>query len=146
MPNTFTQRMTDNFKFVPESDIRNVHGAPGWIELTTPEPHKACEFLAAVFGWTFHMIQVGGADYWLIQVKGHEVGGVRRPLPGTPNTPSWATYITVEDVDMIAQNAESAGGTVVIPPTELPGVGRLVGVEHPHGGRLLGFEYARPFE
>jgi predicted enzyme related to lactoylglutathione lyase len=123
-----------------------VHGAPSWFELTTPDPQQACQWLGTLFGWTFETMQLGGADYHVIKVKGHEVGGIRKPLPGMPDTPTWSTYVTVADVDQIADAAKKAGGAITIPPTELPGVGRLVQVSHPGTGPLLGFEYIRAFE
>ena len=142
---TFTRELTESFELDPARDIRNVHGAPGWIELSTPDPAGAREFVEAVFGWTTQTMPVAGADYNVVEAGGHSVGGIREPQPGEGRDPQWGTYVTVEDVDETAGRVEGAGGTVVVPPTELPDVGRLVGFEHPAAGRMLAFEYLQPF-
>lgn len=36
--------------------IRNVHGAPGWTERSTPDPQAAQSFLAAVFRLGIHVM------------------------------------------------------------------------------------------
>ena len=146
MANNFTRRLSDNFALRAEHDIRNVHGAPGWIELTTGDPVRAGEFFAAAFGWNVKPMQIGGGDYWVISVKGHDVGGMRRPMPGMPDKPFWASYITVEDVDAAAERALHAGGKICVPVTELPGAGKLVGFEHPQGGQMMAFEYVQAFQ
>jgi hypothetical protein len=95
MVNDFTAELTGTFQLDPTRDIRNVHGAPGWFELVTPEPDKAGEYLGELFGWEFRTTQVAGADYRIILVGGHEVGGIRQPQPGEPSDPRWDTYVTV---------------------------------------------------
>lgn len=142
MANTFTA----DFELDPARDIRNVEGAPSWFELSTGAPEEAARFLSAVFGWEYAQVELGGADYQVIKVKGHEVGGIRAPMHGADTAPTWVTYVTVADAEAIASKATSAGGEVAVPPTDLPGVGRMVVVRHPDAGQVLGFEYARPFE
>lgn len=137
---------TESFELDPARDIRNVHGAPSWLELSTGSPDQAADFLAAVFGWEYERMDLGGADYRVVKVRGHEVGGIRPPMPGGDTAPGWVTYVTVDDVHVIGARAEAAGGTVAVPPTELPGVGQLVVVHHDHTGQVLAFQYARPFE
>ena len=122
-----------------------MHGAPGWFELSTPDPAAARGFVEAAFGWSPQTMPVGGADYTVVEAGGHGVGGIRAPQPGEGTAPQWGTYVTVEDVDETARRVEEAGGTVVVPPTDLREVGRLAGFEHPATGRMLVFEYLRPF-
>jgi predicted enzyme related to lactoylglutathione lyase len=143
---TFAREPAERFELDPAHDIRNVHGAPGWIELSTPDPAGARDFVEAVFGWGFQTMQIGGADYTVVEVRGHGVGGIRAPQPGEGPGPAWSTYVTVADADDTARRVEEAGGTVLVPPTELPDVGRLVAFEHPAAGRMLAFEYLRPFD
>lgn len=142
---TFTRDLTDGFELRAEHDIRNAHGAPGWFELTTTDPEGARAFAGAVFGWSFQDMPIGDADYAVVEVAGHGVGGIRAPQPGDGDAAAWSTYVTVEDADETARRAEAAGGTVLVPPTELPGIGRMVAVAHPAAGRMLAFEYVRPF-
>lgn len=146
MPNDFTATLTENFRLDPARDIRNMHGAPGWFELATPDPDGAAGFLKTLFGWEFHTIQVAGNDYRVILVGGHEVGGIRQPMPGEPDGPRWVTYVTVGDADELARQAADAGGEVVVAPMPLGDAGRITAVAHPHAGQLLAFEYGRPFK
>jgi predicted enzyme related to lactoylglutathione lyase len=74
---TFTRELTTSFELDPAHDIRNVHGAPGWTELSTPDPEAAKSFLASALGWTFESMPMPGGDYAVASVDGHGVGGVR---------------------------------------------------------------------
>jgi len=142
----FTRELTEGFELDSERDIRNVHGAPGWMELTTPDPAAAREFVEAVFGWGFQTMPIGGAEYTVVEVRGHGVGGIRSPQPGEGPGPAWSTYVTVEDADEAARRVERAGGSILVPPTDLPDVGRMLMFEHPAAGRMLAFEHLRPFD
>jgi predicted enzyme related to lactoylglutathione lyase len=145
MANDFTEDLTTDFQLDPAHDIRNVHGAPGWFELVTPDPDGASAYLGQVFGWEFRTIQIAGADYRVILVRGHEAGGIRQPMPGEPADPRWDTYVTVADVDELASRAAAAGAQVQVPPMPLGDAGRITAVAHPQAGRTLAFEYSRPF-
>lgn len=136
---------TVSFELKPEHDIRNLHGAPGWHELTTPDPAAAADYLGELYGWTFQIIDIGGTDYRVIQLDGHEVGGIKAPTQGETDVPRWDTYVTVDDVDDLAREAEQLGGQVVVPPMELGAAGRLTVVAHPTAGKLSAFQYPHPF-
>ena len=143
---TFTRDLSSTFELDAAHDIRNVHGAPGWTELSTPDPEAAQEFLSAVLGWTFANMPMEGGDYAVAAIQNHGVGGVRAPQPGEDaTTPVWHTYIAVEDADELVRRVESAGGAVLGEPIDMPEVGRLVVFEHPAAGRLLALEYLQPF-
>jgi hypothetical protein len=136
---------TTDFTLLPDHDIRNVHGAPGWFELTTADPESACRYLGEVYGWTFEQIDVAGAPYRVARVQGHEIGGVRAPMPGDADVPRWDTYVTVDDVHTFAADAAGAGGQIVVAPMQLGEVGRLSVAVHPAAGTMHAFQYARQF-
>jgi predicted enzyme related to lactoylglutathione lyase len=142
---TFTRDISSGFELDAAHDIRNVHGAPGWTELSTPDPEGAQEFLAAVFGWTFETMAMDGADYSVASVQGHGVGGVRAPQPHEDGTPAWHTYVAVADAGGLARSVEAAGGSLLMEPFDLPGVGRMVAFSHPSAGVMLALEYLQPF-
>jgi len=146
MPSSSTAKLTRDFHLDPTRDIRNVHGAPGWFELSTDDPETAVRFVEQAYGWEVEKTKVGNGDYWVARVCGHEVGGIRAPLPGATGEPTWITYVTAESVDAVADKARSVGGTVVVPPTDVPGAGRFTAVDHPAAGRTFAFEYPHPFE
>jgi uncharacterized protein len=142
---TFTRDLTSSFEFDAKHDIRNLHGAPGWTELSTPDVSAAQEFLSAVFGWTFSNMPMEGGDYAIAAVQDHGVGGVRAPQPGEDAAPRWSTYVAVEDAGSLVRRVEDAGGTLLGEPFDMPGVGRLVAFQHPAAGTLLALEYLQPF-
>ena len=142
---TFTRDLSSTFELDAAHDIRNVHGAPGWTELSTPDPAGAQEFLSAVFGWTFSNMPTEGGDYAVAAVHDHGVGGVRAPGPGEDPTPTWRTYVAVESADALVRRVEEAGGSLLMEPLDLPEVGRLVAFQHPAAGALLALEYLQPF-
>lgn len=133
------------FELDPERDIRNVHGAPGWHELSTPDPDTAAEYLSKLFGWETEAMELAGAPYRVIRVAGHEVGGITAPRPGEPAAPQWSTYITVDDVAAVAEQATALGAQVVVPPTELGDAGSLAVFAEPAAGVFRVFQYPRPF-
>lgn len=47
--------------------------------------------------------------------------------------PQWGIYITVDDVDATARKAEELGGKVLMPPTDIPNVGRFAALMDPQG-------------
>lgn len=142
---TFTRELTSSFEFDAKHDIRNLHGAPGWTELSTPDPEAAQEFLSAVFGWTFSNMPMEGGDYAVAAVHDHGVGGVRAPQPDEDSAPTWRTYIAVEDAGELVRRVEEAGGSLLMEPFDMPEVGRFVAFQHPAAGQLLALEYLRPF-
>jgi predicted enzyme related to lactoylglutathione lyase len=50
------------------------------------------------------------------------------------NWPShWLHYVTVDSADAAADRAVSAGATVMLPPTDVPGGGRIAVLTDPQG-------------
>ena len=52
--------------------------------------------------------------------------------PGGPAPSHWLVYFGIEDIDAAAEQIDSAGGTVMVPPQEVPG-GRIVVSQDPQG-------------
>lgn len=62
------------------------------------------------------------------------VAGMMNPTAETPGTGSyWHCYISVEDIDQCAATAAAIGGRVVVPPHDVPDVGRICVVSDPNG-------------
>lgn len=56
------------------------------------------------------------------------------PTPASPGKGSyWHFYIAVTDADECARQAVSLGGSVVVAPHDVPGVGRICAVADPTG-------------
>ena len=103
-----------------------------WNELLTSDEAGATKFYSAVFGW--QTADFPGADmkYTLWKNQGKGVGGLmKRPMDSIP--PHWLGYVTVADVDATAKKVGEAGGKVMMPPFDVPTVGRIAVFQDPQG-------------
>ena len=57
--------------------------------------------------------------------------------------PAWGPYVTVDDVDAIAEQAEKLGGKVCIPPRDIPSVGRFTVIADPQGAVISAITYVK---
>ncbi|WP_417594916.1 VOC family protein [Parasphingorhabdus sp.] len=116
--------------------MSNKHGDFIWYELLTSDADGAQDFYGPLLGWDFADSGQADKDYREISMNGNGVGGL---LPLTPEMtangaqPGWLGYITVEDVDRMAEAISSAGGTVHMPAQDVADVGRFALVADPQG-------------
>jgi predicted enzyme related to lactoylglutathione lyase len=60
-----------------------------------------------------------------------------------PEAPShWGTYVTVDDVDSLAQKAQELGGRILVPPRDAPDA-RFCVFEDPQRAVLSVIEYSK---
>jgi uncharacterized protein len=106
-------------------------GTVCWNELVTADP-GATRFYTDVLGLTAVTEDMGGGmSYTVFQAGGQTVGGTMPPqAPGVPN--HWHVYFAVDDADAAAARATELGGTVVVPPFDIP-VGRMAVISDPQG-------------
>ena len=101
-------------------------GTPCWVDLGTNDIPKAISFYSSQFGWN---IQQGGQEvggYSMANLDGRHVAAVG-PLMGPPGTQSaWATYFASSDVDATAARIKSAGGQLIMEPTDVMDAGRML--------------------
>ena len=115
------------------------HGTFYWNELMTRDAEKAKAFYAATLGWTFDaMAMPEGGTYWMAKVGDKPVGGILTmdgaQFEGMPE--HWFAYIAVDDVDAGVGQAEAAGGEILRPAFDVPGVGRIVILEDVNGAAM----------
>ena len=115
------------------------HGSFIWYELMTPDPLAAAAFYGAVVGWqiaTQAEPTAGDIDYRLItRSDGGHAGGVLTLTPGMSDhgaRPCWLGYLCVDDVDAVTTAITADGGSVMMPPMDLP-VGRIAMLVDPQG-------------
>jgi uncharacterized protein len=110
------------------------HGVFSWAELATPDVEGAKKFYSDLLGWTTEPGPVEEMKYTLVKAGDERVGGIMGVKCGECEIPPhWGIYITVDDVDATARKAEAIGGTVVVPPTDIPKVGRFSVIKDPQG-------------
>lgn len=105
-------------------------GTPRWIDLST-DAEAAIPFYTGLFGSTAFSLgdEAGGYGFFLHDGKQAAGFGPQQ----NPGPPVWSSYITVEDVGASAAAVTAAGGTVVMPPMDVP-AGRFALVQDPQGG------------
>jgi predicted enzyme related to lactoylglutathione lyase len=115
-----------------------------WYELMTSDPAAAGRFYESVVGWTSKDAGMGGEmPYTLLLAGAAQVGGVMGFPPeiaGSGMPPQWSGYIAVEDVDAMAARVLGAGGKVLRPAGDIPGVGRFAVMADPQGASFILFK------
>jgi len=109
-------------------------GTFSWAELATPDVEGAKKFYTSLLGWTTELAPVEGMSYTLAKAGEERVAGIMsNQCQGGEIKPQWGIYITVDDADATARKAEELGGKVLIPPTDIPKVGRFSTLMDPQG-------------
>lgn len=126
-------------------------GAFSWQELTTTDISGAKRFYSTLLGWnTLDAPQEEGSKrptYTIIKEGDEEIGAiVAMPNPKQGDVAYWAPYVTVEDVDATARRAQQLGGTILIPPTDIPDFGRYSVIQDPQGAEFSIVRYAEGSE
>ena len=117
------------------AELVNEHGTLIWNELSTRAVDESIAFYGDVVGWTATQTQSGNMPYYEWQIDGAAVGGMM-PMLGDmwpaelPN--HWMVYFAVDDVDAIAAHCGRLGGTVSVPPEDIP-PGRFAVLNDPQG-------------
>lgn len=110
-----------------------------WHEVYAPNAEAAVEFYTKVFDMETDSMPMGESGvYHMLKVGGTAVAGVMST--NSPDMaqvpPHWAVYMTVDDVDQRIEKAIAAGGKVVVPPFEVPNVGRMSLIADPQGAHI----------
>jgi predicted enzyme related to lactoylglutathione lyase len=119
-----------------------LHGAFSWCELLTTDVPEAKRFYSKLFGWTLEPAPMPGMEYTLVKYGGEQMGGIMSMPPGCEGMPpSWGVYVTVADVDATAKLAVEMGGKVLVPPQDIPQVGRFCVLQDPQGATIKAITY-----
>ena len=113
-----------------------------WYELGTTDPKAAQSFYSGVFDWGAMEVPMpgGGEDcaggsYTLLQARGQDIAGAYKlegPMfEGVP--PHWLVYIATDRIDGDTAKAKEMGGSVMLEPMDVPGVGRVAVLRDPQG-------------
>jgi uncharacterized protein len=64
------------------------------------------------------------------------------PPDAPPMPPAWGCYVTVDDVDATLEKCAALGGKVLVPPMDVPTVGRMAVIQDPQGATLSVITYS----
>tara|TARA_R110000823_G_scaffold171736_6_gene304114 strand:- start:4629 stop:5426 length:798 start_codon:yes stop_codon:yes gene_type:complete len=122
--------------------MANQHGEFIWYELLTDNSEAALAFYSALLGWQATESGQPGMDYRILHARDedtdepHDIGGLMQltdEMRQGGARPVWMGYIGADDVDQTVANIAAAGGSVHMPATDIPEVGRIAMVTDPQG-------------
>jgi predicted enzyme related to lactoylglutathione lyase len=108
-----------------------------WSELMSRDPERSAKFYADVAGLSAVPAGEGNDNYWILLAGDKPVGGMTGRPPGTEVWPSggpgghWVGYFSTDDVEAAAARAKTLGGSLLVGPLDLPGVGTVAVVRDP---------------
>lgn len=100
-------------------------GTPCWVDLAVPDVPAAVEFYGAVLGWTAIDSGEDFGHYHICQVGERAAAGIG-PIMQEGRPAAWTVYLASDNVDDTAKSITGAGGTVIMPPMDIPGSGRML--------------------
>jgi uncharacterized protein len=118
------------------------HGANSWVELSTTDVEAATAFYSQLFGWSAEEMSMQDGAYTVVKTGSDEIGGIMSMPPQMQGPPHWGVYITVDDVDATAAKAQQLGATTIVPPTDIPNVGRFCTFQDPQGAVISAITYS----
>jgi uncharacterized protein len=121
---------------------RYIPGVPCWIDTTQPDPEAAVAFYGDLFGWEFEDVMPADAPrrYYIARIRGGDVAAVTSPPEDGPQAPAWRTYVWVDDADETAERVRTAGGTVLMEPSDVGGFGRMAVFADPAGAAFCAWQ------
>lgn len=116
--------------------IQYQHGQFVWHDLITPNPEKAMDFYASLFGWTFKTLGTGEMAYHVIYNDGEAIGGIIPLNVKTHPSGEWLSSVSVPDVDKAVAYNTQKGGKTLFKPSDFKGRGRSALVQDPEGAYI----------
>jgi len=115
------------------------HPRFSWSELVTTDPVGAKQFYEAVFGWESKDIQAAGGAYTILRRGGVDVAGLYEMSAEQKENDvraHWLSYISVSDVDAVAERALEMGAFLINAPTDVGPTERISILKDPDGAVL----------
>jgi predicted enzyme related to lactoylglutathione lyase len=97
-------------------------GAPiAWFDITSKDPDRIGKFYSELFGWTLG--ESGQDGYSLVDTGAGDgaIGGGIGTSQGPDDPGGTTVYMKVDDLQAYLDRAVALGGSVIVPPTDLPG-------------------------
>jgi uncharacterized protein len=113
--------------------VINDVGAVCWNELYTRDTAAAGAFYSGLFGYGLKQSEMP-MPYTELQLDGKSIAGMMNLGPEHAEIPPhWNIYFTVADCDATYAKATGLGATTLVPPMDIPGVGRMAMMRDPQG-------------
>lgn len=115
------------------------HGLFTWADLAVPDPQAASAFYSALFGWDAadQHDPEGNYVYTLLSRDGELVAGLGpQPEMMQDMPPIWNSYINVDSVDAVVEDATANGAQVIAPIMDVMDSGRMAFISDPTGAAV----------
>jgi predicted enzyme related to lactoylglutathione lyase len=120
---------------------RTKTGEFNWVDLSATDVEGQTRFYEGLLGWTHADMPMGpDMTYRMFKTGDHDVAGIMALSPeqakmGAPT--AWNTYIHADDIDATVAKAAGLGAQVIMPPMDVPGTGRMAGIQDPTGAYIF---------
>ncbi len=113
-------------------------GTVGWNEIITRDVEASRKFFSELFGLGVKEMPMGDAGTYHLLMRGEQqLAGMMQLTEEWGDAPSHImNYITVENCDATADKAKELGATVVVPATDIEGIGRFSVIRDPQGAHV----------
>ena len=114
--------------------IVNEPGSLIWVELATTDEKGATEFYTKLFPWKPEVMPMDDMNYTIFKTDAMPGSGmyqITQKQKGMPT--SWLVYFAVADCDQTVETAKTKGANVMVPPMDIPNVGRFSIMSDPQG-------------
>jgi predicted enzyme related to lactoylglutathione lyase len=105
-----------------------------WYELMTTDVEACKVFYSKLMGWGARDSPTRRPAYALFTARNAPVAGLTSLPEGARRAgavPNWIGYVAVADVDAAVARTRELGGTVHVPPTDIPGINRFAMIADP---------------
>jgi predicted enzyme related to lactoylglutathione lyase len=111
------------------------------IEISAKDREATSKFYQDVFGWE---VQDFPEMTYTTFTTGVEPGGGFNPVTAENPAGTVTVYIGADDIEASLGDIESAGGTIIMPKTEIPGMGWFAFFKDPTGNTLALYKTMNP--
>lgn len=105
-----------------------------WTEQMSTDAEASRNFYSKLFDWGVQLHEMGPMTYTVFLRGEMPAGGLMQITPDMGRMPSnWLPYFGSDNVDATTAKAVELGGTAIMPPADIPNVGRFSVIQDPQG-------------
>lgn len=116
------------------AQLKDEPGSLCWAELMTSDTGRARDFYCGLFDWGAKKSDLAEIEYTEFTQGPDSLAGMMAITPDMgPVPPNWMLYFATDSVDRVAEAAQRLGGRLIVPPQDIPKVGRFTIAQDPQG-------------
>ncbi len=112
-----------------------------WYENFTTDVEKTKTFYATLFGWAWEKAPMPDMEYWIAKRGDVQTAGLMKKPDDVPMA-NWMGHLLVENLERSTERATKLGGTKLMGPTPVPGIGTFTVVKDSAGAVISLFQGA----